>query len=122
MIFSFAPRQKAYFNEKEKYISQLTGEIWRDATDHIVTRLVGWPEEAKNNGPGPAAAEKPPAVYYEMMRVRDGFWLPHVTRINGAAYPTLFNNFTLDATSTYSQYIRFSTEVEGVKMGPPAIR
>src|SRR5205814_4300641 len=43
LVFSFVPRADAQFNDNEKYIAQLTGEIWIDAQDRIVTRLSGWP-------------------------------------------------------------------------------
>ncbi len=124
LVFNFIPRQDAYFNWNEKYVSQLYGEIWIDAKDRIVTRIIGWPTRSRvtDNGNAQAAGERPPAVYFEMMRVRDGSWLPRVTRINGADYPTLFDRFTHDAISTYSRYIRFSTEVKDVKMDPPKKR
>lgn len=113
LIFSFTPRPDAQFTENEKYIAQLRGEIWIDAQDRIVTRLAGWPVGTP--------AEQPPAVYIEMMRLhKHGIWLPHVTRINGADYPTLFDGITTDSTSTNSNYIRFSAEINDVKVGSPS--
>jgi len=44
LVFNFAPRPDAQFIENERYIAQLNGEIWIDAQDRIVTRLIGWPE------------------------------------------------------------------------------
>lgn len=112
LIFSLTPRPGAQFTENEKYIAQLRGEVWIDAQDRIVTRLAGWPVGT--------SAEQPPAVYVEMMRLhKHGIWLPHVTRINGADYPTLFDGITTDSTSTYSNYIRFSAEVNDAKVGTP---
>ena len=110
LIFSFIPRPDAQFSQNEKYVSQLKGEIWIDAQDRIVTKLVGWPASAQ---PG-----QPTAVYFEMMRLpQHGIWLPRVTRINGADYPTLFDGITTDNTSTHSNYIRFTAEVNDVKVG-----
>jgi len=40
LIFSFTPRPDAQFADNQKYIAPLTGEIWIDAKDRIVTRLV----------------------------------------------------------------------------------
>jgi len=136
--FTFAPRPEAQFADNEKYIAQLTGEIWIDATDRIVTKLLGWPtglpssaaaasstvsaptqnkDQAVRSSP---AGEGPPAVYVEMMRLpKGGNWLPRVVRINGADYPKLFDSITTDSTSTYSNYIRFSTEVQHVEVGAP---
>src|SRR5205823_571537 len=95
LVFSFAPRADAQFNDNEKYIAQLTGEIWIDAQDRIVTRLSGWPSLNANTAipatQPQASGERPPAVYVEMMHLREGVWLPHVIRINGADYQKLFD-------------------------------
>jgi hypothetical protein len=112
LVFSFTPRPDAQFTENEKYVAQLRGEIWIDAQDRIVTRLTGVPV-----GTPP---EQPPAVYVEMMRLpQHGIWLPRVTRINGADYPRLFDGITTDSTSTHSNYIRFTADVNDVKVGTP---
>jgi len=122
LVFTFAPRPDAQFNDNEKYIAQLTGEIWIDAQDRIVTHLFGWPPVNANsailaNQPQPVG-ERPPAVYVEMMHLPEGVWLPHVIRINGADYQKLFDGITTDSTSTFSKYIRFSTEIKDVKVNP----
>ena len=128
LIFNFAPRSDAQFSENEKYIAQLTGEIWIDAQDRIVTRLVGWPvnmplskdQAIKGSDSATPANEKPPAVSVEMVRLpKQGIWLPRLTRINGVDYPTLFDGITTDTTSTYSDHIRFATEIKDVKVSPP---
>jgi hypothetical protein len=123
LIFSFAPRADAQFNDNEKYVAQLTGEIWIDAQDRIVTHLAGWPALNANTATPvsqpPPSSERPPAVYVEMMRLPEGVWLPHVIRINGADYQTLFDGITTDSTSTFTNYIRFSTEIKDVKVTPP---
>jgi len=123
LVFNFTPRPDAQFADNEKYIAQLTGEIWIDAQDRIVTRLVGWPRLIPNStGPTnqPATAgERPPAVYVEMMRLPEGVWLPHVVRINGADYQKLFDGIVNESLSTFSNYIRFSTEIKDVKVNTP---
>lgn len=73
LIFKFTPRAGTQFVDNEKYIAQLAGEIWIDAADRIVTRLIGWPlipnviPNAPNNTV--AAGDRPPAVFMEMMRL-----------------------------------------------------
>ena len=139
LVFTFTPRPGTKFIDNQKYMAQLTGEIWLDATDRIVTRLIGWPAnagtamngvgqagdadsdktKAKTSSAGPTS-EKVPAVYAEMMRLpQQGIWLPHVVRINGADYRTLFDGIKTDSTSTYSNYIRFSSEVKDAQVEPP---
>jgi hypothetical protein len=124
LVFNFAPRPDAQFNDNEKYIAQLTGEIWIDARDRIVTRLTGWPSLGAgipgSTNPPPASGERPPAVYVEMMRLPEGIWLPRVIRINGADYPKLFDGITTEAVSMFSNYIRFSTEIKDIKVNTPS--
>jgi hypothetical protein len=122
LVFNFAPLPDAQFADNEKYVAQLTGEIWIDAQDRIVTRLVGWPSLSADTNPlNPSVTpvERPPAVFVEMMRLPEGVWLPHVVRINGADYQRLFDGITTDSTSTFSNYIRFSTEIKDVKVNSP---
>ena len=54
-----------------------------------------------------------------MMRLPEGVWLPHVVRINGADYQKLFDGITKESISTFSNYIRFSTEIKDVKVNTP---
>jgi hypothetical protein len=117
LIFNFNPRPDAQFADNEKYIAQLTGEIWIDSQDRIVTRLIGRPtSSASNVSPSPPSGELPPAVYVEMMRRPEGVWLPRVIRINGADYQTLFDGITFESISTFSNYARFSTDITDVKI------
>ncbi len=120
LVFKFTPRPESQFNENERYVAQLNGEIWIDAQDRIVTRLVGSPtvKTISDQNAGTSSETPPTAVYVEMLRLPTGVWLPHVSRINGADYPKLFDGINWDSTSTYSNYIRFSTEVKDVKMEP----
>jgi hypothetical protein len=124
LIFNFAPRPDVKFKDNEKYIAQLTGEIWIDAQDRIVTRLTGWPTlvagSPGSTNPPPAPGERPPAVYVEMTRLPEGIWLPRVIRINGADYPKLFDGITTETVSTFSNYIRFSTEIKDIKVNTPS--
>jgi hypothetical protein len=123
LVFKFTPRPDAQFNDNEKYIAQLTGEIWIDAQDRIVTRLTGWPSLVAglpgSTNPPPASGERPPAVYVEMQRLPEGIWLPRVIRINGADYQKLFDGVTTEAVSIFSNYIRFSTEIQDFKVNSP---
>lgn len=122
LVFSFRPRPDGQFVDNEKYVAQLTGEIWIDAQDRIVTRLAGWPSLSADNlnspSPSPASGERPPAVFVEMMRLPEGVWLPHVIRMNGADYQKLFDGITSDTLSTFTNYIHFSTEIKDVKVNP----
>ncbi|HEX5604455.1 MAG TPA: hypothetical protein VFX63_17965 [Pyrinomonadaceae bacterium] len=119
LVFSFEPRPDAQFKDNEKYVAQLTGEIWIDAQDRIVTRLSGWPALSADTNPlNPSLTqvERPPAVYVEMQRLPEGIWLPRVIRINGADYPKLFDGIDTESISIFSNYIRFKTEIKDIKI------
>lgn len=122
LIFNFTPRPGEQFAANEKYIAQLGGEIWIDAQDRVVTRLVGRPIfSASNTSPTksiPTPAEGPPAVYVEMMRLPEGVWLPRIIRINGADHPKLFDGITTESTTVFSNYVHFSTEIKDVHIDP----
>jgi len=68
-----------------------------------------------------ASSAAPPAVYAEMMRLREGIWFPRLIRINGLDYPTLFDHITFDSIWTYSDFIHFSTEIKDYKVNTPRI-
>jgi hypothetical protein len=119
LVFRFAPRPNAQFDVNERYATQLTGEIWIDATDRIATRLVGWPRGPATQSLTASSAE-PPAVYTEMMRLREGIWVPRLIRINGLDYPTLFDRINFDSIWTYSDFIHFSTEIKDYKLNAPS--
>ena len=54
-----------------------------------------------------------------MLRLDTGVWLPALTRINGVDYAELFEGIDLEVKNTYSNYIRFSTELKDVKIDTP---
>jgi hypothetical protein len=128
LVFRFDPRPEVEFDVGEKYMARLTGEIWIDTSDRIVTRLVGWPQvsDPANTLPKPKAGaaepnggERPPAVSVEMVRLRIGTWLPRELRLNGLDYPTLFDRITYDSTWTYRNYIHFFAEVRDLTADLP---
>ncbi len=110
LIFKFAPRAGVSFNEGEGYIGQMDGELAIDIEDHIVTKLSAWPIGADRVAP--------PAVYQDMVRLKEGTWLPRVNTVNAAHYPTLSNKVNWDWSSTFSNYVRFVTEIKDVKINP----
>lgn len=113
LVFAFTPQASAQFKDNEKYIALLRGEIWIDVQDRIVARLAAWPEIATELN------KNSPAVYFEMIRLPAGIWLPLETRINGIDYPGLFDRVKFYSTLNFSEYKRFSTEVKDQKLETP---
>jgi hypothetical protein len=124
LVFSFSPRPNAQFTDDEKYLALLSGEIWIDVQDRIVSKLVGWPASVKEragSGPDSPAGGPPPAIYAEMIRLPEGVWLPSVTRINGLDYTKLFDGVNYETTFINSQYQRFKSEIKEVQVAPPKV-
>jgi hypothetical protein len=108
LIFTFVPRAGASFNEGEGYIAQLTGEIAIDVEDRIVTKLSAWPTGVEQTAP--------PAVFQDMTRLKDDTWLPRLRTVNAAIYPTLSDKVNWDWSATFSNYLRFVTEIKDVRI------
>jgi hypothetical protein len=124
LVFNFSPRPNAQFPDDEKYIALLSGEIWIDVQDRIVTKLIGWPASVKERvgaRPDSSPGGQPPAVYADMIRLPEGVWLPSVTRLNGLDYPKLFDGVNYETTFINSQYQRFKSEIKDVQVAPPKI-
>jgi len=122
LVFSFVPNPEVTFGAWEKYIAQLTGKVWIDAKDRIVTRLAGWPTSAiASTFELNSAPALPPAIYIEMGLLQDGNWMPRETRVIGSEYPKLFERVTNDAIMKYSDYQRFKTETKDVKIEAPKV-
>ena len=113
LVLTFTPQPAAQFKDNEKYIAQLKGEIWIDVKDRIVTRLVGWRQTSTQSN------QKAPAVYYEMIRMPTGIWLPLVTRVNGIDYPGLFDRNVFNSSLSFREYKRFSTEIKDQRLETP---
>ncbi|MFN0124638.1 MAG: hypothetical protein ACKV2V_29400 [Blastocatellia bacterium] len=115
LVLGYRPRAGLLLPDKEKYLTQLTGEIRIDAQDRIVTQLTAWPAGEKPD------ATRPPAIRQDMiMLTEDGVWLPQAIRINGVDYPELFFRLRDDTTMTWREYKLFVTETTDVKMAKPA--
>jgi hypothetical protein len=142
LVLAFRPHPGAELGDDEKYVAGLSGMVWIDADDRIVTRLVGWPsagavgaKESNASGttkksnakvkdkmpaaPALAPGEGPPAVLVEMTRLPEGVWLPREIRLNGLDYPTLFDHIPYSVNFTYGEYKRFNTETKDVHINPP---
>ncbi len=102
---------------RQAYVSKLTGFIWIDAVDKVLVRLEGWPApEYSKAGKAQTIAE--PRLVYQQERQPTGVWLPSLIRLNSAGDATLFEGLTWDVVFEFSDYKRFSTGVEEIKIHP----
>jgi hypothetical protein len=98
----------------EQYLSEMTGIVWIDLADRVVTRLEAWPKRA-----AVAEASSLPlneeTIVYEQTRLPGGLWVPKRIRLNAINKAELFNGTDKDMTFEFSQYQRFNTEVKDLE-------
>ena len=98
----------------ERYLDRMTGVVWIDAADKVVTRLEAWPasEKALETSSAPPDME---TIVYEQMRLPNGLWVPKRIRLNAIGKAALFNGTDKDMTFEFSQYQRFNTAVDDLQ-------
>jgi hypothetical protein len=122
IIVDFRPRAGySPLNRDREPITKLQGRVWIDATDRVVSRLEAWPA-LDSGGLGIAKVQSNPTevvLIYEQVRLTDGTWMHALTRINTTNHPKLFNRVTIEFQEVFTDYKRFSSEVEGYQIGKP---
>jgi len=122
IILDFRPRADYRPPNKEREpITGLEGRVWIDAADRVVSRLEAWPALAgERRGSKEVRRNQTEMVLvYEQMRLADGTWMHALTRINTTNHPKLFNGVTIEFQEVFTDYKRFSSEVEGYQIGKP---
>lgn len=118
IVLEFRPRSDVYIPKPKSFIGRLVGRLWIDKLEHVVTRLEGWlPPTLKQGKEGTAAHA--PAIIYEQARLPTGEWFPHYVRMNSGGNPTIFNGLNWDVIFEFSEYKRFNTGIEDVKLDAP---
>jgi outer membrane receptor protein involved in Fe transport len=131
---NFRSRADAKFPIDMAFMSRVSGTVWIDAFDKVVVRLEGWPlqttqpttqpevkpaTETKTAHEAQDARQSEAAVIYQQVRLPTGVWVPSLIRMNAGGNTTLFNGLNWDVVFEFSDYKRFSTDVEGVKLEKP---
>jgi len=122
IILDFRPRAGYRSPNKERApIAGLHGRVWIDAADRVVSRLEAWPAPSNEMlGIGERQKNLPEVVLvYEQMRLADGTWMHALTRINTTNHSKLFNGVTIEFQEVFTDYKRFSSEVEGYQLSKP---
>ncbi|MCI0389916.1 MAG: hypothetical protein MOB07_14295 [Acidobacteria bacterium] len=99
---------------REQYLDRMAGVVWIDAADKVVARLEAWPasETEQEISSTPRDAE---TIVYDQMRLPNGLWVPKRIRLNAIGKAALFNGTGKDMTFEFSNYQRFSTEVDDLQ-------
>jgi hypothetical protein len=142
IVLSFRSRAGVKFPFDMTFMSKLNGTIWIDAEDKVVARLEGWPlattppetkavtetkaapetktaHEAQAARQSQDARQSEAAVIYQQVRLPTGVWVPSLIRMNAGGNGALFNGLNWDVMFEFSDYKRYSTDVEGVKLEKP---
>lgn len=121
IVLDFRPRANYRAPAKERDpIAKLSGRVWIDARDRVVSRLEAWPTASAeaSGGDGPKASAAP-SITYEQVRLPDGTWMHSSSRIDTVAHPAIFNRVTIRFQEVFTDYRRFTSEVEGYKLNKP---
>jgi hypothetical protein len=136
IVLSFRSRADVKFPIDMTFMSKLSGTLWIDALDKVVVRLEGWPlptnatearalpetktaHEAQDARPSHDSRQSEAAVIYQQVRLPAGVWVPSLIRMNAGGNSTLFNGLNWDVMFEFSDYKRYSTDVEGVQLEKP---
>jgi hypothetical protein len=132
IALSFRPRAGIKLPDQMSFISKLSGTIWIDIADKVVTRLEGWPlsrpaqgDKAAHEGQtssqseAQAVKQSEAAIIYQQVRLPTGVWVPSLIRMNAGGDAALFNGLNWDVMFQYSDYKRFSTDVGGIEFEKP---
>ena len=136
IVLNFRSRADAKFPVDMTFMSKLNGTVWIDVEDKVVTRLEGWPlpttqpqtktatetkaaHEAQDSSQSQDARQSKAAVIYQQVRLPTGVWVPSLIRMNAGGNSTLFNGLNWDVMFEFSNYKRYSTDVEGVQLEKP---
>jgi hypothetical protein len=115
---SFRPRPGGNLPRNLAYIGKVAGNVWIDPADKVVIKLEGWPG-AEVSADGLARPSQEPVFLYQQERMPTGVWLPSVIRMNARGDESLYDGLNWDVVFTFSEYRRFSTGVEDVKIHKP---
>lgn len=121
LVFDFRPRV-GYRprNRIESVIARLGGTVWIDVADRQVARLEARLLRDFKVAGGLLASVRPGAsVVFEQTRLPDGVWLPRLAEFNLAAKILFFAKIEMSNRLEYSDYKRFGTAVEGIKIESP---
>lgn len=118
IVLEFHPRPGfvPLVNE-EKIAATLSGTLWIDAADKMLVRQEAHSPELKAKK---SATPQPGArLTHENRRLPEGVWVPHYSQLilSREAYPFLGRD--IHTTHEYSDYKRFSTNVQDVKTDEP---
>jgi hypothetical protein len=135
IVLSFQARPGVELPRNKSFISRLVGSIWIDAADKVIARLEAWPapdllkpdpakqdpakQDPAKQTDAQALSSPEPRLIYQQVRLPDGLWFPNLIRVNSAGDVLLFNGLNWDVKFEFSDYKRFSTTIEDVKIKDP---
>jgi hypothetical protein len=110
IVMSLTPRPHAVPQSRPgRYFPSFAGRTWIDETDYQVVKVVMESIDTINVGWGILGRVYEGSVFtFERRKVNGEVWLPHFARIELKGRSLLFRKFDVVATTTYSNYRKFS--------------
>ena len=125
IVLSFRSRPGINLPRNKSFVSKLVGSVWIDAVDKVIARLEGWPApefvkpESVKKDEAQTLSQPEARLVYQQTRLPDGVWFPNLIRVNSAGDASLFDGLNWDVIFEFSEYKRFTTTVEEVKIQEP---
>lgn len=103
------------------YMSHLTGRLWVDVEDGIVVAMAAW-DPGENVGKDMAECLQKAVVTYEVLRSKNGHWLPSRAVVDGTKSSHIFNGLKATITYTFTDYVLFRVDSDGQLRSDPGPR
>jgi hypothetical protein len=126
VVLRFRPRDRLPPLPGEKSpFAKLTGIIWIDLKDKLVTHVEAWPSDNFSSGNSATGGQAVAPIIFDDMRLPDGVWVRRARYVDTRKDPAAFNGLRVEWKQEFSGYVRYFTETKGFKEerpGPPAAK
>lgn len=120
IVLNYRHRAGTTLAANHRYIAGLVGTVWIDSADKVLMRLEGWPASAAAFDLVQSAAPRDEAaLIYQQNRQLDGSWVPGLIRMNAGGRTDLFDGLNWDVVFEFTNYQRFNTQADDVKIKDP---
>ncbi|MCY7345621.1 MAG: hypothetical protein LH614_05305 [Pyrinomonadaceae bacterium] len=123
IVFDFEPNPNLTLPPKAddlQLFSKLLGTVWIDEKDKQVARIEAKLNENIKIGGVVVVIKKGAYLVSEQARFDDEVWLPSVSDVNISIRILLVQNIKINQVSKYTNYKKFTTEVQNYEVGKPA--
>lgn len=110
IMLDFQARPDFAFTDKMQYFAKLKGNIWIDAADKKVVRMVGFSNAVENVSS--TNAEKFAVVSYDLIKVGENLWFLSSAELKTVDFPQIFGKVGMDFKMQFADFKRFRSEAK----------